>query len=100
MRHVTTLLLCLAAGTGCVTIGNRIDWAALDTLRPGVTTLPQAEKALGPATSKAVDATGTTTAVWIYSRGTWTGSMQANSLRLTFTPAGHLVALPPRVTHP
>ncbi|CAR53402.1 hypothetical protein [Burkholderia cenocepacia] len=94
IKRIAVLSLASLAVSACMTIGHKFDPDALDSMRPGVTTIQDAETALGkPASSSAV-ANGGTLLQWMYSQGSVIGASGAH-VAVLFDKDGKMV----RVMH-
>ena len=94
IKRIAVLSLASLALTACMTIGHKFDPSALDTMRPGVTTIQDAEAALGKPQSTSAAANGGTLLQWMYTQGSVVGGSSAH-VAVLFDKDGKMV----RVTH-
>ncbi|WP_249170535.1 hypothetical protein [Burkholderia multivorans] len=94
IKRIATLSVASLILAACMTAGNKFDASAVDALRPGVTTIQDAESALGKPASASTGANGGTLLQWIYSRGSIIGASSAH-VAVLFDNDGKMV----RVTH-
>lgn len=94
IKRIAVLCVASLALTACMTVGHKFDPSAVDSMRPGVTTIQDAETALGkPASSSAV-VNGGTLLQWIYTQGSVVGASSAH-IAVLFDKNGKMV----RVTY-
>ncbi|WP_176080768.1 outer membrane protein assembly factor BamE [Paraburkholderia tropica] len=94
IKRIAVLSLASLALTACMTVGNKFDPSAVDSMRPGVTTIQDAETALGKPQSTTAAANGGTLVQWMYTQGTMVGGSSAH-VAVLFDKDGKMV----RVTH-
>lgn len=94
IKRIAVLSLASLALTACMTVGNKFDPSAVDSMRPGVTTIQDAETALGKPASSSAAVNGGTLLQWIYTQGTMVGGSSAH-VAVLFDKDGKMV----RVTH-
>ncbi|HDR8986330.1 TPA: outer membrane protein assembly factor BamE [Burkholderia vietnamiensis] len=94
IKRIAVLSLASLALTACMTVGNKFDPGAVDSMRPGVTTIQDAETALGKPASSSATANGGTLLQWIYTQGSMVGASSAH-VAVLFDKDGKMV----RVTH-
>jgi hypothetical protein len=88
---VTLLVASLAA---CMTVGTRFDLAKADQLTPGVSTMSDAIKLLGPVRAETAMQNNSKLLQWQYVQGTPVGGSGAH-LAILFDASGKMV----RITH-
>jgi len=93
---IHTLATTLAAMTlaGCVTVGTTFDVAKADQLTPGVSSIADATRLLGPVASESTMFDDSKLLQWQYVQGTPVGGSGAH-LAILFDSSGKMV----RVTH-
>jgi outer membrane protein assembly factor BamE (lipoprotein component of BamABCDE complex) len=94
VKRIAVLSLASLALSACMTIGHKFDPSAVDSMRPGVTTIQDAETALGKPASSSATANGGTLQQWIYSQGSMVGASSAH-VAVLFDKDGKMV----RVTY-
>ncbi|MCA8073934.1 hypothetical protein [Burkholderia vietnamiensis] len=94
IKGIATLSVASLVLAACMTVGNKFDSSAVDSLRPGITTIQDAESTLGKAASASNVANGGTLLQWIYSQGSIIGASSAH-VAVLFDKDGKMV----RVTH-
>jgi outer membrane protein assembly factor BamE (lipoprotein component of BamABCDE complex) len=94
IKRIAVLSLASLTLSACMTIGHKFDPEALDSMRPGVTTIQDAETALGKPASSSAAVNGGTLLQWIYTQGSVVGGSSAH-VAVLFDKDGRMV----RVTH-
>lgn len=93
--HRTFAPICLVVAlSACTTIGKKFDIAKVDQLEPGVSTIADAVKLLGPSTAESSLANNSKLLQWQYSQGSIVASSGAH-VAILFDQAGRMV----RITH-
>jgi hypothetical protein len=93
LSKVGIVALC-AALAACSTIGNKFDPAAVQELRPGVSTVQDAVAKLGPYVAESTQADNSRILRWLYAQGSMFGASAAR-VEILFDAEGRMV----RVTH-
>lgn len=90
------LMAVLAPTPACATVGHRFNADAVNQLAPGVTTMEEAIRAVGPPTARSTMAGGSTLLQWQHIRTNGlTGRGESSHVAVLFGPDGKMV----RVTH-
>ncbi len=90
IKRIAVLSLASLALTACMTVGHKFDPEALDSMRPGVTTIQDAETALGKPVSSSAAMNGGTLLQWMYSQGSVIGASSAH-VAVLFDKDGKMV---------
>lgn len=88
---------CAAALAGCATQGTPFNASAVSALQPGVTTLDEAIRLLGPPHAVTPQANGHRTAMWMYAESTL-GTGKTDQVLVDFDARG-LMLRPVQRTH-
>lgn len=80
--------------SACMTVGTKFDINKVDELKPGIASIADAQKLLGPPTSASSQVNGSQVLQWQYSQGTVVGGSGAHAAIL-FDATGIMI----RVAH-
>lgn len=92
MRRLA-LLSALTLLAACVTVGNKFNPAKADELSPGVSTIADATRLLGPIAAESNLPDGTKLLQWQYSQGTAVGTGSGAQLAILFDREGKMVRI-------
>lgn len=71
---IAIAIVCTASLAGCVSVGTKVDPAAVQAFQPGVTTLAQVEAKLGAPNETVTNSDGTTSISYVFTHAQASGS--------------------------